>query len=122
MHIFSTGPDRLIGLLCVNRNTTAIHELDLALSNLKKHYNLSEGRKDIQEDLSTPVEEMLSTLVSQAVIDAGVSPQRMSRQEKINIVHQLNEQGILTMKGAVSEIARQLFVSEPTVYRYLNHK
>jgi predicted transcriptional regulator YheO len=46
----------------------------------------------------------------------------MSRQEKINIVKQLNEQGILTMKGAVSEIARQLFVSEPTVYRYLNHK
>ena len=96
--------------------------MDLALSNLKKHYNLTEGRKDIQEDLSTPVEEMLSTLVDQAVKDAGVSPQRMSRQEKINIVQQLSEQGILTMKGAVSEIARQLFVSEPTVYRYLNHK
>ncbi|GLB32861.1 hypothetical protein LAD12857_47840 [Lacrimispora amygdalina] len=119
---FIKNEDRLIGLLCVNRNTTAIHELDLALANLKKHYNLSEGRTDIQEDLSTPVEEMLSTLVNQAVKEAGVSPQRMSRQEKINIVHQLNEQGVLTMKGAVSEIARQLFVSEPTVYRYLNHK
>lgn len=83
---------------------------------------MSEGRNDIQEDLGTPVEEMLSTLVAQAVKKVGISPQRMSRQEKINIVHQLNEQGVLTMKGAVSEIAQQLFISEPTVYRYLKRK
>jgi predicted transcriptional regulator YheO len=63
---------------------------------------------------------MLSALVTQAVEKAGVSPQRMSRQEKIKIVHDLNEQGVMTMKGAVSEIAQQLCISEPTVYRYLS--
>lgn len=119
---FIKNQNRLIGLLCVNRNTTAIHELDLALNRLKQQYNLSEGRTDIQENLSTPVEAMLSTLVTQAVEKTGISPQRMSRQEKVSVVHQLNEQGILTMKGAVCEIARQLFISEPTVYRYLNQR
>ena len=117
---FIKNENRLIGLLCVNRDTTAIHEFDLALSHLKRQFNLTDARSDIKENLGTPVENMLSTLVKQAVEKNGISPQRMSRQEKINVVHQLNSQGVLTMKGAVTEIASQLMISEPTVYRYLN--
>ena len=119
---FIKNEDRLIGLLCVNRNITAIHDLDLALANLKQQYNLTEVRTDIQEHLNTSVDEMLSSLVTKAVEKAGVSPQRMSRQEKTKIVQELSEQGVLTMKGAIAEIAQQLGISEPTVYRYLNRK
>jgi predicted transcriptional regulator YheO len=119
---FIKNGKRLIGLLCVNRDTTAVHELDLALARMKKQFNLSESNLDIQENLATPVETMLSSLVARAVEKSGILPQRMSRQEKVHIVHQLNEQGILKMKGAVAEIARQLMISEPTVYRYLNRE
>ena len=119
---FIKNEDRLIGLLCVNRNITAIHDLDLVLTNLKQQYNLTEVRTDIQEHLNTSVDEMLSSLVTKAVEKAGVSPQRMSRQEKTKIVQELSEQGVLTMKGAIVEIAQQLGISEPTVYRYLNRK
>lgn len=117
---FIKNGNRLIGLLCVNRSTAAVHELDLTLRRLKQQFNLSDVRTDIRENLDTPVEEMLSTLVGQAIESTGVSPQRMSRQEKVAVVHHLNERGVLTMKGAISEIARQLFISEPTVYRYLS--
>ena len=44
----------------------------------------------------------------------------MSLQEKVRIVHKLNDEGLLNVKGAVTEIAEQLSVSIPTVYRYLN--
>lgn len=117
---FIKNNGRLIGLLCVNRSTAAIHELELALNRMKRQFNLADVRTDIHENLSNQVEEMLSSLVRQAIEKTDVLPQRMSRQEKIDIVHELNEQGVLTMKGAVSEIARQLCISEPTVYRYLN--
>lgn len=117
---FIKNENRLIGLLCVNRSTAAVHELDLALRRVKQQFNLSDVRTDIRENLDTPVEEMLSSLVREAVEKTGVSPQRMSRQEKVSVVHHLNERGVLTMKGAISEIARQLFISEPTVYRYLS--
>jgi predicted transcriptional regulator YheO len=43
----------------------------------------------------------------------------MNRDEKIRLVHQMNEEGLLSVKGAVQEIAVQLDVSVPTVYRYL---
>ena len=50
----------------------------------------------------------------------GLSPERMSVAEKMRIAQILEEEGVLNVKGAVAEIARQLGVSTPTVYRYLN--
>ena len=50
----------------------------------------------------------------------GALPARLSLQEKVKIVHHLQDAGILRMKGAIPEIAKQLGVSVPTVYRYLN--
>ena len=44
----------------------------------------------------------------------------MSLREKVRVVHRMNDEGVMMMKGAVAEIAAQLQVSVPTVYRYLN--
>lgn len=46
----------------------------------------------------------------------------MTRQEKMEIVWELTNQGIPRMKGAISEIAKQLELSESTVYRYISLK
>lgn len=40
--------------------------------------------------------------------------------DKVQIVRELSKKGILAMKGTVSEAARQLNVSVPTVYRYMH--
>ena len=38
---------------------------------------------------------------------------------KINIVKELNEQGIFNIKGSVAEVAKKLNISESSVYRYI---
>lgn len=58
--------------------------------------------------------------VPQLISESGILPTRLSREEKVRIVHKLNEEGLLNVKGAVAEIAERLSVSVPTVYRYLN--
>lgn len=71
------------------------------------------------ESLDSPISGLLHDRIAEVVAQTGVAPARMSMQEKVAVVHKLNEGGVLLMKGAVSEIARQLKVSEPTVYRYI---
>ena len=44
----------------------------------------------------------------------------MTTEEKKEIVQKLNKQGIPRMKGAVAAIAKQLNLSESTVYRYIS--
>ena len=51
---------------------------------------------------------------------AGLPPDRLTMDEKIRIVEDLQQAGIFYMKGAVSEVAAQLGSSEATIYRYLS--
>ena len=73
------------------------------------------------------VENFVSSLpdaVQAAITDvtgsAGLPPDRLTMDEKIRIVEDLQQAGIFYMKGAVSEVAAQLGSSEATIYRYLS--
>lgn len=108
----------IIGVLCVNvdiepyeKVKELMDKLTFVSSNLEK--NISE------EQLYENVEELLDNLIQEAVAAIGVSPQRMSVEEKIEVVKFLNSKGAFQLKGAVSNVARAMEVSEPTVYRYL---
>lgn len=113
---------KLIGLLCVNKDLSILEAVNGSMQNLLTQFGfLPAVHETVEENLDNPVENLLHTLVSDTISQAGIPTARLSREEKIHIVHKLNEQGVLLMKGAVAEIASQLKISEPTVYRYLNH-
>ena len=116
---FIKNGERLIGLLCVNRDLSAVLELENAMNHMKSQYNIQRPRSEIRENLNASVDEILPNLVSRSIEEAGVTPKYMTKDDRIRIVNELNEQGVLKMKGAVKEVARQLLISEPTVYRYL---
>ena len=44
---------------------------------------------------------------------------RLNQEEKIEIVRDLEGKGVFMLKGAVSEVAEKLGVSEATLYRYI---
>ena len=102
---------KVIGLLCINRNMDAMTELDLVLQKLKKAYNLEGALDDTDE-----------SMVASEMRAVGVPPERMTREEKGTVIRNLMNAGIHQMKGAVVEIARQLHLSEPTVYRYIKRE
>lgn len=112
---------RLIGLLCINKDMSAMQALNSSFRSILDQFNLSAPlESEYSETLDNPIVEMLHNRIADIVSQDGISPNRMSLKEKVRIVHRMNEEGILMMKGAVPEIAAQLGVSVPTVYRYLN--
>ena len=118
---FIKNEGRLIGMLCVNKELAAAQELHLALRALLDRFNLSAPPEDSpSEDLSSPLESVMHSRIAEIISREGTAPAHMSMQEKIRVVHKLDADGILMMKGAVAEIADQLSVSVPTIYRYLN--
>lgn len=118
---FIKNNNRLIGLLCINKDLNAANTALNAISNLLSTFNLAmPENSEYTETLESPVSDLLPAIVADAIAQTNVLPERMTRTEKIDLVQKLNEQGILSMKGAVKEIAAQLNISEPTVYRYLN--
>jgi predicted transcriptional regulator YheO len=96
-----------------------IDELDNILSAVKKHYNLIDAGTDVEESLDTPIADLLPKMVSDEIKASGIQPQRMTTAERGIVIDNLMKAGVHNMKGAVIEIAKQLHISEPTVYRYI---
>jgi predicted transcriptional regulator YheO len=110
---------RLMGILCINIDTSKFERFrDYLDSFVRLQSEVSDN--ETVERFSSSVEELAFDSIETIVREAGVSPHRMSQDEKIMIVRKLNEGGIFLLKGAISRVAARLQVSEPTVYRYLN--
>ena len=118
---FIKNEGQIIGMLCINRDMSLIKDVFHMLEAVKERFNLNPMDEEVVEVLDDmPVDQMLEHMIKNAINQYGRNPKRLTKNEKMAIVNQLKAQGAFHMKGAVGEIARQLDVSEPTVYRYLN--
>ncbi len=129
--------NNLMGLLCINMDANRFLDIQKIIDSFmgtsndyfelcdKPHFNKSiekqpEKPKIIEENLSTStLEELTSNIVNQVLDNAVAEPERMSADEKIAIVSELQEKGVFLLKGSVIEVAERLKTSEATIYRYL---
>jgi predicted transcriptional regulator YheO len=113
---------KMIGMLCINTDCDKLIKIrDFLSSMIPLHENNKfEETEEISEKLSLNAEEFTLESIQKTVNETGVDPERMSQQEKIDVVKKLQDMGIFLLKGAVAQTAATLKVSEPTVYRYLN--
>lgn len=118
---FIKNDGKLIGLLCINKDISSVQEMNGALHTLMEQFNLiMPSNSTYAENLDTSVADMVQNRITEIILQNGSSPSQMSREEKIRAVHQLNDEGLLSVKGITSSIAEQLGISVPTLYRYLN--
>jgi len=120
---------QLVGLMCLNIDIT---HLEVAASWIQDILNggqlnpispfevsSQEKPKQASEYLQGNVDEIITHIIESAVGQLQIPPERLSSNEKIELVKQLNEQGVFLLKGGVMQVAKVLNVSEPTVYRYI---
>jgi len=116
---FIKNEGRVIGMLCVNRDITAIEEMAAAFRRMQRNYNLLKTDTKIRETLEVRTDNMLTGMILSVFEEAGVDANHMKVKDRIEIVHRLKEKGVFKMKGAVPEVAKQLNTSIPTIYRYM---
>ena len=71
------------------------------------------------EELDDSIPGLSTTLIHNTVLRRGIPAGRMTAREKEELIGALDRQGVFSTKGAVGQAARELDISEPTVYRYL---
>lgn len=83
-------------------------------------YDSLRASENITENLTPDINEQMYNLYQTTVQDMNIPMDRLTQEERISVVKQLNEQGFFKLKGAVQYAARQLFCSTASIYRYLN--
>ena len=113
---------KLVGQLCVNLFQYGI----LRLRQLSGMELMSDGGKS-GIICSGPVEnfseDVMGDMMKKAVITVVGSSEakvreRLTQNEKIEIIGELNRAGLFQLKGAVGAVAEYLYCSEASVYRY----
>ena len=123
----------LAGLLCINFDASRYEELarrvmDLCGGNQRR--GVPSGTRliaDGNDPVETPVRSGYPTsiagatasIVSQVVADYPVEVDRLTQEEKMEIMDILNRKGVFLLKGSVSYVAQALHSSEASIYRYL---
>ena len=72
------------------------------------------------ERFGKTVDDVTDESIMSVLSKIQLPPERLSQDEKIEIIKELNGNGVFLMKGSVHNIAAKLKISEASVYRYLN--
>lgn len=116
--------NNFIGMLCINFDGSKYVNLAkkiLRLTNMEnasiesESLHSSEFIESIPDSISTVTDDVLDDTLDYSDIPVT----HLKQEEKIEIVRKLNEKGVFMLKGAVSEVAEKLQVSEATLYRYI---
>ncbi|MHC1719021.1 MAG: transcriptional regulator [Acidaminococcaceae bacterium] len=108
----------VVGMLCINIDIDKFVQLKNHLDSILKLPE--EIFEKTTEKFSVSAEGLASDSIETILEESGISPERMSQEEKMEVVNKLDKNGVFLVKGSICKVASVLNVSNATIYRYLS--
>ncbi len=116
--------NNLTGMLCISfdgskyvnlaKNILQLTYMENASIENERLYNY-----DFVDDITNVISSVTDNAMDTTLEFANIPIERLTQEEKVDVVRQLYDKGVFMIKGAVSEVAEKLAVSEATLYRYI---
>jgi predicted transcriptional regulator YheO len=115
------GKDKIVGSLCININVTPYLSTKNLLEDLCVIPNRSfkEAEEEIDEKFETSVKNLIDDLLEKSIKGIGKPVVQMRKEDKLGILKDLKDKGLFLIKGSAQRVSRELNVSLPTIYKYL---
>ena len=117
--------EKIVGMICVNTDITAVNRLTALAKQFSSIYDAasepaegSEVHLEV-ESLTDSTSDLVAKNIADMAAARGLDPESLAQQDRVEIIRQLNANGIFLLKGAVASCAHAMGISEPSVYRYL---
>lgn len=120
---------KLIGMLCVNFDDSryqAFAQQVLTLCHPNQFFQALSQPEEAHEDAPRPetfrnsTEAVTQDAIAHELERLGVPVERLTSDERLQIIAALEAGGIFLLKGAVKDVAAGLGCSQASVYRYLS--
>jgi predicted transcriptional regulator YheO len=106
---------QIFGALCVNVDISGLLKAQEWVQEA-----LGSASTTIDERFEHSVDEVLETLIQNAVSSIGKNPPDMTREEKVAIVAYLEAKGAFLIRYSVERVAELLGMTKYTIYNYLD--
>lgn len=134
--LFIKQSGRLIGMLCINFDDSRYQAASESILRLCHPDNFvqdhctpaqsASGAEAVQavpattESFHNSIDAVAGDAVGRELARLGVTADRLTPDERIQIISSLETGGIFLLKGAVKDVADALHCSQASVYRYLS--
>jgi predicted transcriptional regulator YheO len=108
-----------VAAICINFDVTDILNFNTALNDIfgfPEEINGTNAIETFHGDANTTLNE----IADKTIRKAGKAIPSMGKNDKIEVIRQLDDQGFFLIKGAIKFIANKLAVSKYTIYNYLD--
>ena len=120
VYFIKNEQEMMLGALCISVQCNFFMKMSQFAMNMLQ-FNMEDLDDDSfdGEDLSASAKEPSLDSITEFVKEYGVEPERITQNERLEIICDLYDMGVYNLKGAVAKTAEALQVSEQSVYRYI---
>lgn len=104
----------IFGAVCVNTDVSIPLKIDQWLRDV-----IQFDATDLNEKFEHSVDEVLDGLIQTAIRGTGKEPSEFTREDKIEVISQLDAKGTFLIRYSVDRVAELLHLSKYTIYGYL---
>ncbi|WP_297301878.1 transcriptional regulator [uncultured Bifidobacterium sp.] len=111
----------VIGLLCISINITELQQAAHVLQTLTEtdSDDVQISTEASRSHMTEEPQENIRRITREAVRQFNIPMDKLTKQDRLNIISDIKDRGIFLIKGAVGIVAPELRISIPTLYRYL---
>lgn len=129
--LFIKQDGRLVGMLCINFDDSRYQAASDAILRLchPDHFidtNFHQAEENFPDSPTTAerfhnsIHGVATDAVLQELDQRGITADRLSTEERVQIIRSLDKDGLFLLKGAVKDVAKALGCSQASIYRYLS--
>ena len=115
------GKGKIVGTLCINIDIAPFLSVKNALEEMCKTSVFAGIEKEgaSPEVFESSVDALINDIIKQSIKKIGKPISYMTKGNKLEIIGTLKQKGLFLIKGSAKRISKELNVSLPTVYKYM---
>lgn len=108
--------NKIIGCMCINLDVSAL----LKYRDFFDEVLATENLHVVEETFTNDVSETLDHIIKSTLASYQMPIANLIKEDKLNIISQLDEKGVFLVKGSIELVASSLSVSRFSIYNYLD--
>jgi predicted transcriptional regulator YheO len=104
------------GAFCINLDVSAVQQLQAFLKDLSP----DSGRVDLGEAHPQSLHDLLDAMIAECEYRLGTTAGDMTKDERVRMVHLLEERGAFQVRNSVAYVASRAGVTRKTIYNDLS--
>lgn len=118
-HFIKNDSNKIIGILCINADTTKIQTARDILNELLVFTNIKATNGQFREQFAKEAEDVIASSLENIKKSYSEPLSELSRTNRMNVIEELESKGFFLIKGAIEHLAKEMKKSKFTIYGYI---